>query len=173
MLGVGLLIRTKLSVDNPGKLQIILEDITTFIVAQLDAAIGPGKGPQVHRALRRRSSSSFCIGNLMGQIPGLGSPTSNINVPFGCALTVWLYYHWQGIRAQGLGSYLLHFAFPPGVPKAMAPLMLPIELISHLSRVLSLTLRLFGNIFGEHLVVLDHRQHRAVHRAAADSDARV
>ena len=108
----------------------------------------------------------------MGQIPGLGAPTSNINVPFGCAITVWLYYHWQGIRAQGLGMYLLHFAFPPGVPKAMAPLMLPIELISHLSRVLSLTLRLFGNIFGEHLVVLIIASIVPLLRAAAHPDAR-
>ena len=150
---VGLLIRARLSVDNPGKLQIVLEDITTFIVAQLDSAIGPGKGRQF-LALCGGIFIFILLGNLMGQIPGLGSPTSNINVPFGCALTVWLYYHVQGIRAQGIGSYLLHFAFPPGVPKLMAPLMLPIELISHLSRVLSLTLRLFGNIFGEHLVVL-------------------
>jgi F-type H+-transporting ATPase subunit a len=90
----------------------------------------------------------------MGQIPGLGSPTTNINVPAGCALTVWLYYHWQGIRAQGPGRYLAHFVFPPGIPKAMAPLMMVIEPISHLSRVLSLTVRLFGNMFAEHLVVL-------------------
>ena len=142
-----------MSVDNPGKLQIVLEDITTFIVAQLDAAIGHGKGRK-YLALCGGIFVFILIGNLMGQIPGLGAPTSNINVPFGCAITVWLYYHWQGIKAQGLGDYLLHFAFPPGMPKAMAPLMLPIELISHLSRVLSLTLRLFGNIFGEHLVVL-------------------
>jgi F-type H+-transporting ATPase subunit a len=141
VLAIGLIIRSKLSVDNPGKLQIVLEDI------------GPGKGRK-YLALCGGIFIFILLGNLMGQIPGLGSPTSNINVPFGCALTVWLYYHFQGIKAQGLGSYLLHFAFPPGVPKAMAPLMLPIELISHLSRVLSLTLRLFGNIFGEHLVVL-------------------
>ena len=109
----------------------------------------------------------------MGQIPGLGSPTSNINVPFGV----------RGHRVallplaghQGAGPRCRTCCTSPSrraCPKAMAPLMLPIELISHLSRVLSLTLRLFGNIFGEHLVVLDHRQHRPVHRAAADSDAR-
>ena len=153
VLAVGLMIRAKLSVDNPGKLQIVLEDITMFIIAQLEAAIGPGRGRQ-YIALCGGIFIFILLGNLMGQVPSLGSPTANINVPFGCALTVWLYYHWQGIKAQGIGSYLLHFAFPPGVPKIMAPLMLPIELISHLSRVLSLTLRLFGNIFGEHLVVL-------------------
>ena len=153
VLVIGLLIRAKLSVDNPSKLQIVLEDITTFVVAQLDAAIGPGKGRK-YMALCGGIFIFILLGNLMGQVPGLGAPTSNINVPFGCAITVWLYYHWQGIRAQGPVAYVLHFAFPPGVPKALAPLMLPIELISHLSRVLSLTLRLFGNIFGEHLVVL-------------------
>ncbi len=153
VLALGLAIRAKLSVDNPGKLQVMLKDITTFILAQLDAAIGPGKGRR-YLALCGGIFVFILIGNLMGQVPGLGAPTSNINVPFGCALTVWLYYHWQGIRTQGPVNYVLHFAFTPGVPKAMAPLMLPIELISHFSRVLSLTLRLFGNIFGEHLVVL-------------------
>jgi F-type H+-transporting ATPase subunit a len=153
VLAIGLLIRSRLSVDNPGKLQIVLEDLTTFIVAQLEEAIGHGKGRK-YIALCGGVFVFILIGNLMGQIPGLGSPTSNINVPAGCAVTVWLYYHWQGIKAQGPIKYLLHFAFPPGVPKIMAPLMLPIEVISHLSRVLSLTARLFGNMFAEHLVVL-------------------
>jgi F-type H+-transporting ATPase subunit a len=150
---VGIIIRSRLSVDNPGTFQVVLEDITTFIVDQLEAAIGAGKGRK-YIALCGGVFVFVLLGNLMGQIPGFGSPTGNINVPFGCAITVWLYYHFQGIKTQGVGSYLLHFVFPPGVPKAMAPLMLPIELISHASRVLSLTLRLFGNIFGEHLVVL-------------------
>lgn len=153
VLVVGILIRAKLSVDNPGKFQIVLEDITTFIVAELDAAIGPGKGRK-YIALCGGVFIFILIGNLMGQVPGLGTPATNINVPFGCAVTVWLYYHWQGIKAQGPVAYLLHFVFPPGVPKAMAPLMIFIEPISHLARALSLTLRLFGNMFGEHLVVL-------------------
>jgi F-type H+-transporting ATPase subunit a len=152
VLVVGLIIRSRLSVDNPGKLQIVLEDITTFIVAQLENVIGPGKGRR-YMALCGGIFIFILIGNLMGQVPGLGAPTSNINVPFGCALTVWLYYHWQGIRAQGPIAYVMHFAFPPGVPKALAPLMLPIELISHLSRVLSLTLRLFGNMVGGHILL--------------------
>lgn len=153
VLVVGLFIRARLSVDNPSSFQIVLEDITTFIVDQLENAIGPGKGRQ-YIALCGGIFIFILIGNLMGQVPGLGAPTSNINVPFGCAITVWLYYHWQGLKVQGPVSYLAHFAFPPGVQKIMAPLMLPIEIISHLSRVLSLTLSLFGNIFGEHLVVL-------------------
>lgn len=150
--GIGLFIRSRLSIDRPGTLQIALEDIVGFIVAQLENLMGH-KGRQF-LPLVGTIFVFILLGNLMGQIPGLGSPTSNINVPLGCALTVWVYYHVQGVRAQGLGSYLLHFAAPPGIPVFLAPIMLPIELISHLSRVMSLTLRLFGNIFGEHLVVL-------------------
>ena len=149
---LGLFIRSRLSVDNPGKLQIVLEDIVSFIVEQLENLM-PHKGKK-YLPLVGTVFVFILLGNLMGQIPGLGSPTSNVNVPFALAITVWLYYHIEGIRAQGIVNYLLHFAFPPGVPKLMAPLMLPIELISHASRVMSLTLRLFGNIFGEHLVVL-------------------
>ena len=92
-------------------------------------------------------------GNYMGFFPGLMSPTSSINVTLACAITTWTYYHLQGVKAQGIVSYAAHFMFPPGVPKALAPIMLPIELISHSSRVMSLTLRLFGNIFGEELVI--------------------
>jgi F-type H+-transporting ATPase subunit a len=152
ILFIGLAIRASLSVDNPGKLQIILEDIVTFIVGVLEGNMGP-KGRRF-LPLLGTLFVFILIGNLMGQIPGLGSPTSNINVPFGCAITLWLYYHWQGIRANGVLNYIKHFAVMPGVPIALAPMIFVIEIISHLSRVLSLTLRLFGNIFGEHLVVL-------------------
>lgn len=149
---IGVMIRSQLSVENPGKLQIVLEDIVSFVLGVLEGQM-PHKGRQF-LPLLGTIFVFILLGNLMGQIPGLGSPTSNINVPFGCAITLWLYYHIEGVRAQGIVHYLLHFAFPPGVPKIMAPLMLPIEIISHSSRVMSLTLRLFGNIFGEHLVVL-------------------
>ena len=90
----------------------------------------------------------------MGLVPGLMAPTSSINVTLGLALTTWVYYHVQGIKAQGLWAYLKHFAVPPGSPVLLAPLMLVIEIISHLARVMSLSLRLFGNIFGEELVIL-------------------
>jgi len=92
-------------------------------------------------------------------VPGLMAPTSNMNVTLGCAITVWVYYHIEGIRAQGLIAYVKHFAavpegLPPGIAQFTAGLMFLIELISHASRVLSLSLRLFGNIFGEELVIL-------------------
>lgn len=91
------------------------------------------------------------ICNLMGLVPGLMSPTSNINVPVGCALVVFVYYHWQGIKTQGFFNYLKHFTGP--IP-LLAPLMLPIEIISHFSRPVSLSIRLFGNIFAEELLIV-------------------
>ncbi len=91
----------------------------------------------------------FC--NLIGLVPGFMSPTSKLNVTIGCALVVFVYYHFQGIKAQGLLKYLSHFAGP--IP-LLAPLMVPIEIISHFSRPVSLSIRLFGNIFAEEVLIV-------------------
>src|SRR5688500_4406531 len=149
--GVGLLIRSRLSVENPGKFQILLEDGVRAVKGLLEEWIGPKGGRFL--PLIATLGLFILMGNYMGLVPGLMAPTSSINTTLGCALTIWVYYHLQGIMAQGLGSYLLHFAAPPGAPMWMAPIMLPIELISHFSRIMSLSLRLFGNIFGEELVI--------------------
>jgi len=87
--------------------------------------------------------------NLMGLVPGLLSPTANINTTLSVALVTFFATHYVGIRFHGI-KYVKHFmgSFLP-----LAPLMIPIEIIGHLSRVLSLTLRLFGNIIGEDLVL--------------------
>jgi F-type H+-transporting ATPase subunit a len=89
--------------------------------------------------------------NMLGLVPGFMSPTSKLNVTLGCAMVVFVYYHWQGVKAQGFWKYLKTFAGP--IP-AMAPLIFPIELISHFSRPLSLSMRLFGNIFAEDLLLI-------------------
>ncbi|OGD14684.1 MAG: ATP synthase F0 subunit A [Candidatus Aminicenantes bacterium RBG_16_66_30] len=88
--------------------------------------------------------------NMIGLVPGFMSPTSKLNVTLGCALVVFFYYHAQGVRAQGL-KYFKHFLGP--IP-ALAPLMVPIEVISHFSRPVSLSMRLFGNIFAEELLIV-------------------
>lgn len=147
-----LFVRARLSVEHPSRLQILLEDAVAGLNGLLQQWIGP-KGTR-YLPIVGTLGVFILFGNLMGLVPGLMAPTANINVTVGCALTVFVYYHIQGVREQGLGPYLKHFAVPPGAPVLMAPLMLPIELISHLSRVLSLSLRLFGNIFGEELVIL-------------------
>ena len=149
---LGLVLRSRLSVENPGKLQIVLEDGIKALLDLLTTWIGP-KGTRF-LPLIATLGLFILLGNYMGLVPGLMAPTSSINVTLGLALTTWVYYHIQGIKAQGLWAYLKHFAVPPGSPVLMAPLMLIIEIISHLARVMSLSLRLFGNIFGEELVIL-------------------
>ena len=149
---VCLIVRSRLSVDHPGKLQIVVEDAVGALQSMLHDYVGR-KGPR-YLAIIATMFVFILSGNLMGLIPGLMSPTSKINVTLGCALTVWVYYHIQGIKEQGPVAYFKHFAMPPGAPIFLAPLMLIIELISHLSRLMSLSLRLFGNIFGEDLVIL-------------------
>jgi F-type H+-transporting ATPase subunit a len=149
---LGLVIRSRISVENPGKLQIILEDVVGTIAGMLTEWLGP----QGVRYLPLIGTFGLFIlaANYIGLVPGFMSPTSSINVTVGCAITTWIFYHLQGFRTQGVKNYLLHFVFPPGVPKWLFFIMLPIELISHTSRILSLSLRLFGNIFGEELVIL-------------------
>jgi F-type H+-transporting ATPase subunit a len=149
---VCLLVRSRLSVENPGTLQVLIEEGVRAVVGLLDEWIGPDG----HRFLPLIATFGLfiLIGNYMGLVPGLMSPTSNLNVTLGCALTTWVYYHYQGIRVQGIWGYAKHFWAPPGAPWWIGFVYFPIEIISHTARVMSLSLRLFGNIFGEELVIL-------------------
>jgi F-type H+-transporting ATPase subunit a len=149
---LGLLLRSQLSVENPSKFQIVMEDVVGFLIGMLKDYIGP-KGPQYLTLIGSIFIFIF-LANMMGKIPGLMSPTASINVTVGCALTVWVYYQAVGIMKQGPVAYIMHFFVPPGAPWWLFPLMGPIEIIGHLARILSLSLRLFGNIFGEEMVVL-------------------
>jgi len=149
---IGLIVRSRLSVDQPGKLQIVVEDGVRALQSMMHDYVGH-KAPR-YLAIVATMFVFILSGNLMGLVPGLMAPTSSINVTLGCALTVAVYYHIQGVKEQGIGAYLKHFAIPPGSPVFLAPLMFVIEIISHLSRVLSLSLRLFGNVFGEELVII-------------------
>jgi F-type H+-transporting ATPase subunit a len=87
--------------------------------------------------------------NLFGLIPGLSPGTSNWNVTLGAALVVFGYYNFHGMKEQGFVKYWAHFAGPIWW---LAPLMFPLEILGLLSRILSHSLRLFGNIAGEHVV---------------------
>jgi F-type H+-transporting ATPase subunit a len=147
-----LFMRSRLSVDHPSRFQILMEDGVTAVIGLLEEWIGPDG--RRYLPLIATLGLFILLGNYAGLVPGLMAPTSNINVTVGCAITTWVYYHYQGFRKQGVVNYVKHFAVPPGAPVWMAPLMLIIELISHSSRLLSLSLRLFGNIFGEELVIV-------------------
>jgi F-type H+-transporting ATPase subunit a len=149
---VCLIMKSRLSVENPSKFQILLEDGVMAIVGLLEEWIGPDG--RRYLPVIFTLGLFILLGNYAGLVPGLMAPTSSINVTVGLAITTWVYYHFQGFKKQGVVNYLKHFAVPPGAPVWMAPLMLIIELISHTSRLLSLSLRLFGNIFGEELVIV-------------------
>ncbi|GAA7179334.1 F0F1 ATP synthase subunit A [Helicobacter pylori] len=89
--------------------------------------------------------------NMIGIIPGFESPTASWSFTLVLALIVFFYYHFEGIRAQGFFKYFAHFAGPV---KWLAPFMFPIEIISHFSRIVSLSFRLFGNIKGDDMFLL-------------------
>jgi len=133
----------------PSKLQNILE----LIIKAFENILVEIIGEQGKKYLPMIATIGLFIlvCNLLGLVPGFMSPTSKLNVTFGCALVIFLYYHWQGIRSQGLFKYLKHFTGPIPI---LAPLLLPIEIISHFSRPVSLSIRLFGNIFAEELLIL-------------------
>ncbi|GAA7249056.1 F0F1 ATP synthase subunit A [Helicobacter pylori] len=89
--------------------------------------------------------------NMIGIVPGFESPTASWSFTLVLALIVFFYYHFEGIRAQGFFKYFAHFAGPV---KWLAPFMFPIEIISHFSRIVSLSFRLFGNIKGDDMFLL-------------------
>jgi F-type H+-transporting ATPase subunit a len=143
------ILRSRLSYDKPGKLQITLESIYDFVNGQASEGIGHGSGKFV--PFLGTLFIFILFMNLIGVIPGFESPTMTPAVPAGLAVSVFLYYNVMGFRSHGIGRYLLHFAGPVWW---MAPIMIPIEIISHLARPLSLTIRLFANMFAGEKVVM-------------------
>ena len=147
LLGVAFAASRNLQVVPRG-LQNVMEMILEQFFTLLDEVIGP-EGRR-YLPLIATLGLFILVSNLMGLLPGLMAPTSNLNTTAACALIVFFAYHWIGVRKQGLGGYLKHFCGP--VPW-LAPLMFVIELFSHLARPLSLALRLFGNMTGGHILL--------------------
>lgn len=148
MLGFALL-RGRLSVDKPGSAQHIFEVIYDFLRGQSEEAIGH-HGPR-YLYLFGTLFIFILACNLIGIIPTFESPTMFAPVPLGCAVLSFVYYNAMGIRELGAGKYLAHFAGPMW---QLAFLMIPIEIISHLARLLSLTVRLYANMFAGEQVTL-------------------
>ncbi|MBV9743984.1 MAG: F0F1 ATP synthase subunit A [Acidobacteriia bacterium] len=136
------LLRTRLSADRPGKFQQTFELIYEFIQSQTDDMVGHGG----HRYMPFFGALFLLIlfSNLIGVIPGFESPTMYPYVPAGCAVAVFLYYNIVGVQAVGVVKHLAHFVGPIWW---LAPLMIPIEIVSNLARPLSLTLRLYANMY--------------------------
>ena len=132
----------------PGFTQQVLETYFRFIENLVKDMIGPAGKKFI--PVIGTLGIFILLANLMGLIPIFKSPTSNVNVTFGCAAFIFIYYHAMGIKHQGLIGYIKHFAGPVWW---LAPLFFPVEIIGHFSRPLSLTIRLFGNIFGEDTII--------------------
>jgi F-type H+-transporting ATPase subunit a len=143
------ILRPRLSVDKPGTLQHLAELTYNFVGGEASDNIEHGS--QRYVPFFGTLFIFILFMNLIGIIPGFESPTMTPAVPAGLALATFLFYNWTGFREHGVGRYLAHFAGP--MPY-LAPLMIPIEFISHLARPLSLTIRLYANMFAGERVTL-------------------
>lgn len=142
------IVRMTLSVETPSGFQHVAEMTHEFISEQSESIIGHGY--EKFASYLTVLGLFILVANLMGLVPGLESPTANAVVPLGFAVTTFFYYHYHGIRSNGFG-YIKQFLGPVWW---LYWLLLPIELISHLARVLSLTVRLYANMFAGDLVTL-------------------
>jgi F-type H+-transporting ATPase subunit a len=140
------LVRTRLSVDNPGGLQHVFEGAHGFVEGQSQEIIGHHS--ERYTPFLMTLTFFILISNLLGLIPGFESPTAVPVVPLGCAVCAFVYYQSQGFRQHGI-AYLKHFMGPMWW---LAIIMIPIEIISHLARMLSLTVRLYANMFAGDMV---------------------
>ena len=146
--------RKRLSAENPGGLQICFETLLSNpfqvgIYDLLDEIVG--HGGRKHLAAIGSVGLFVLFCNFISLIPGFASPTAHHTVPLGCALVVFVYYNFAGIQAHGVLKYGKQF-LGPILP--MAPLMLPIEIVSHAARLLSLTVRLWVNMVVSELLYL-------------------
>lgn len=143
------ILRTRLSMDKPGKLQHFFEVIYEFLANQADEVVG--HSGRRYLAFFGTLFIFILFANLLGIIPTLESPTMFPYVPVGCAIAAFLYYNVMGLKEIGVGAYMKQFAGPMPM---LAPLMIPIEIISHLARPLSLSIRLFANMYAGEQVTL-------------------
>ncbi len=134
------------SVEDPSHVQQSLELVLSGLDSLVEDVIGHGMGRTFLPFIAALAVFIF-MNNIFGLFFFLQPATANPSTTFALSITAFIFYNVVGIRKQGLFSYLKHFAGPVVF---LAPLMVPIEIISHLARILSLALRLFGNIFGEH-----------------------
>src|SRR2546426_1672679 len=146
-----LLMRGKLSIDRPSKGQQLLEIIVEQIRGLLDQVIGPYGRRYV--PVIGSFAVFILIGNLMGQIPGLGAPTESINVTGALGLTSFLYFISSGFRQQGI-RYLKHFTggLSGALLFAMGWLIFVVEIVSNCVRPVTLSLRLFVNMYADHKI---------------------
>jgi F-type H+-transporting ATPase subunit a len=142
-------VRLTLSVEKPAPVQQFAEMIHEFVGGQADQIIGHG-----YERFQSFATIVFLFilsCNLIGLIPGINSPTELEAVTLALATATFLYFNFYGFKEQGVIGYLKHFAGPVWW---LAPLMFPIEIVSNVARVMSLSVRLYANMFAGGLVTL-------------------
>jgi len=147
LLVIAVLVKSRMSLI-PNGLQQLMEVTVQALCDMMEDNIG--EGSRKYLPLIGGLAFFIFMSNFLGMIPSFSAATGNFNNTVACAMIVFLYYNFQGVMEHGAG-YIKHFMGP--IPW-LAPLMFPIEIISHLARPFSLAIRLFGNIGGEHMVSL-------------------
>ena len=130
--------------------QNVMETFVGGIISMGADSMGE-KNARVYMPLIGSLALVIFVSNMIGVIPGFEAPTSNINFTLSLALIVFVYYNYLGIKKNGFVNYFKHFMGPMPV---LAPLMFPIEIISHISRIISLSFRLFGSIIGDDMFLM-------------------
>ena len=139
------------------KIQLVPTGVQNVLEAYIQGVISMGsdsmgeKNARIFMPLIATLGLIIVVANLMGVVPGFESVTANINSTLSLALIVFVYYNYIGIKENGLINYFAHFMGPV---KALAPLMFPIEIISHISRIISLSFRLFGSVKGDDMFLM-------------------
>lgn len=154
---LALWVRSRLSVEKPGASQQIAEFLLTNPLGfGINDVLEENAGHHWKRYVPIVGSVSIFVllANLFGAVPFLKAPTASVSVPLACAIITFLYFNWQGIRHHGVGGYLLTFAGSPKAPAdwALSILLFPVEIISATARLLSLTVRLWANIFASDMI---------------------
>lgn len=144
-----LVVRITLSVEEPRNMQHLAELVHEFVEGQAEQVMG--RKHDLHLPVATCIVVFILLCNCVGLLPGIETPTANPVVPLGLAIFAFVYYNWNGIRAQGPVGYFKHFMGPAWW---IAPLMFPIEIVSHCARILSLTVRLFANMLASDLITL-------------------
>jgi len=134
------------SVESPSKLQSIFETLIIGLNDFIEDVVGHGMGPRFLPIIFSFAFFIF-IGNIFGLFYFVQPPTADPSTTFALSITAFIFYNVVGIKDNGVLKYAKHFLGPV---MFLAPLMVIIEIISHAARILSLAIRLFGNIAGEH-----------------------
>ena len=130
--------------------QNVMEAFVGGIVSVGTDSMGE-KNSRIYMPLIGSLALVIFVSNMIGVIPGFEAPTSNINFTASLAIIVFVYYNYLGIKKNGFINYFKHFMGPLPI---LAPLMFPIEIISHLSRIISLSFRLFGSVRGDDMFLM-------------------